>query len=73
MHRVLLGQHSTDSWYAECADCDWCWCVPGESPDAMHEAAEQHGEIVPGGYMPRAYVEALVLAVMEPLPGTEGE
>jgi hypothetical protein len=71
MHRVLLVQHSTDSWFARCSRCPWTWA--GTTPDAMHTAAEQHGEIGPGGYMPRAYVEALVLAVMEPAPGTEGE
>lgn len=64
-HRVVLGLHSTDSWFARCSRCDWAW--EGTSPDAMHEAAETHGEVVPGGYLPRAYVEALVLDMMSPL------
>jgi hypothetical protein len=65
MHRVLIGQHATASWFAECADCEWTY--EGTSPAIMHNAAGQHGEIMPGGYMPRAFVEKLVLGVMSAL------
>jgi hypothetical protein len=64
MHRVLIGQHAESSWFADCADCAWTY--EGTSPSIMVNAARQHGQIVPGGYMPRAFVEALVLGVMSP-------
>lgn len=69
-HRVVLGMRADGVWYAECRRCNWTY--ENTSPSIVRNAADQHGEVVPGGYLPRAQVEALVLDMMEP-PGSDDD